>query len=429
MKFEDLKVKPGIVKALNEIGIKEPTTIQEKAIPIIMSGKDMVGMSKTGSGKTAAFGIPILQNLKQNKDLQVLIMAPIRELAVQISKELSKFGKYLDFRVATVYGGVALGPQIQAMAKSQIVVATPGRLLDHLQRGNVDLSKISCFVLDEADKMVEMGFIEDIRRILSQTPDNKQMLLFGATISNEIDRLKRQHMKNPEVAKADAHVKHEFLEQYYYNIPYNEKFSLLMHLLNKEETDQVIIFCSTRNTVELVAKNLKFQGVKAGVIHGKLSQNQRLKVIGSFNNGKPDILVASAVAARGLDIKGVSHIFNYDLAQDPQEYIHRVGRTARAGESGKAITLLSEKDHAAFSDILRSFDVNVQELPKENFAKVRFNASVGISRGRFGNRSGPRRYGQGRSGNRSDNRSDNRSGSRSGSRSGNRFGRRSFGRR
>ena len=404
MKFEEFNIKPGIVKALKEIGITEPTSIQEKAIPIIKSGKDLIGTSKTGSGKTAAFGVPILENLQPRQGLQVLIMAPTRELAVQISKELSKFGKYLKVSIATVYGGVALNPQIDAMAKSEIVVGTPGRLLDHLQRGNLDLSKISCFVLDEADKMVEMGFIEDITKILSQTPKDKQMLLFGATISNEIDRLKKRHMRNPETAKTEAHVKEEFLEQYYYNIPSHEKFSLLVHLLNKEKIDQAIIFCSTRHTVELVAKNLKFQGVKAGLIHGKLSQNKRLQVIDSFNKGKPTVLVASAVAARGLDIKGVSHILNYDLSKDPQEYIHRVGRTARAGETGKAITLLSEKDHGAFSDILRSYDVKVEELPKGKFPKVRFNARLGVGQRRFGNSNfGSRRHrsgGRGRFGRR-----------------------------
>lgn len=374
MKFEEIQVHTDIVRALQELGIKEPTLIQQKAIPLIKEGKDVIGMSKTGSGKTAAFGIPILEQVKKGQGIQLLLMAPTRELAVQISTELQKFGKYLQFSVATIFGGVGIEPQVQKLRTADIVVGTPGRLLDHIGRRTINLSKIKCAVLDEADKMVEMGFIEDINEILSNTPKEKQMLLFGATISTEIDMLKRQHMHDPVVAEAESHVKEDFLEQYYYDIEAHEKFSMLVHLLKKEETDRVIIFCSARSTVELIQKNLRNNGIKAEMIHGKLSQNRRLQVIESFNKGKIDILVASAVAARGLHIDGVSHVFNYDLSQDPQEYIHRVGRTARAGQSGKAITLLGPRDHDQFRHILDRFRIEVQELPKENFVKVRFEA-------------------------------------------------------
>jgi ATP-dependent RNA helicase DeaD len=230
--------------------------------------------------------------------------------------------------------------------------------------------------------MVDMGFIEDVDQILQATPKNKQVLLFGATISHEIDRLKQRHMRNPVVAKADRHVKEEFLAQYYYNIEAHEKFSLLVHLLKKEDTDRSLIFCAKRTTVEIVTKNLRKQGIKAEMIHGKLSQNRRLSVMDNFKKGNPSVLVASAVAARGIDIKDVSHVFNYDLSQDPQEYIHRVGRTARAGESGKAITLLSPNDHDAFSSMLRNFDVTVNVLPRIKFPKLRFDARSAQPRGR-----------------------------------------------
>lgn len=382
MTFESLNVKQELVKGLNEIGIKEPTDIQKKTIPLIKQGKDVIGVSKTGSGKTIAFGVPLLENIKHEQEVQFLVVAPIRELAVQISKELKKFGKYVNFSVATVYGGVSINPQIEAIERADMVVGTPGRLLDHLENHKLDLSKIKGVVLDEADKMVEMGFIEDIRRILDKTPKNKQVLLFGATISNEIEYLKKEYMHEPLTAQAESHVHEEYLEQYYYNIKQYEKFSLLVYLLKKEEKDLTIIFCSTRSTVEMVTKNLRDNGVRAEMIHGKMNQNKRLKVIENFHKGKPNVLVASAVAARGLDIKDVSHIFNYDLSQDPQEYIHRIGRTARAGQTGKAITLLSERDHDTFREILSRYPVDVKELPLEDFPKLRFDA--GMRRG-FGN--------------------------------------------
>ncbi|MCP3682487.1 MAG: DEAD/DEAH box helicase [bacterium] len=374
MTFELLKVKPEIVKALKEQGIDSPTLIQKKAIPLIKSGKDLIGMSKTGSGKTAAFGVPVLEMVSEAKGVQVLILSPTRELACQISKELQNFGKYMFCSVATVFGGVAIGPQMKQIRKSEIVVGTPGRLLDHLGRRTLDLSRLRCIVLDEADKMVDMGFIDDIKRILSYAPEKKQVLLFGATLSEEIGQIKKQHMNDPAVAQAEKHVKEDMLKQYYYNIDQREKFSLLVHLLKKEEIGRAIIFCSARATVEIVTRNLKENDINAEMIHGKLSQNQRLHVIERFSRGNTKILVASAVAARGIHVDDVTHIFNYDLSHDPQEYIHRVGRTARAGEAGKAITLLSQRDHDAFSSILRFHDVKIEALPNETFPRVSFRA-------------------------------------------------------
>ncbi len=398
------KIKKEIVQALNEQDISVPTLIQEKAIPHILSGKDVIGISKTGSGKTAAFVVPILERITAEKGVQALIVVPTRELAVQIEGEINKFGRYMHCPVAAVYGGVSLNNQIFEIRKSLIVVGTPGRLLDHLTRGTLSLSNTKVVVLDEADKMAEMGFIEDISKILDATPHSRQTLLFGATISDEISHLKRKYMKNPEIVKTDTHI--EFLEQYYYNIPMKEKFSLLVHLLKKEQARKVIIFCSSRTTVEMLAKNLRLQGITVNMIHGKLSQHRRLYVIDHFNKGKQDILIASAVAARGLDIKDVSHVYNYDLSRDPQEYIHRVGRTARAGEAGKAITLLTDRDHDVFSQILRRYDVKIHVLPKEKFPLLPFHVQHrsgfsrnsrpihGISRG-FGHgyrHSNPRRH-------------------------------------
>jgi superfamily II DNA/RNA helicase len=381
--FEDLQVRPEIVQSLKREGIVEPTSIQEKTIPLVHQGKDVIGISRTGSGKTAGFGVPLIEMMALKQGVQGLVLAPTRELANQISKELRKWAQLLNVKVATVFGGVGIDPQVREIAASEIVVGTPGRILDHLSRGSLDLGKLRCFVLDEADKMVEMGFIEDIERILSATPKERQILLFGATISSEVDYIKSKHMRDVVIAEAELHVKKDLLKQYYYNTKHNEKFSLLVHLLGKEDTGRVIIFCSKRSTVELVQKNLRAQQIKAEMIHGKMSQNKRLHVIERFNEGKVQHLVASAVAARGLDIKDVTHVFNYDLAMDPQEYIHRVGRTARAGETGVAITLLSPTDHEAFHAILNRYDVEVNELPAENFKKLRFEIQ---QHNRFGRR-------------------------------------------
>ena len=371
--FEKLNVSAETVRALKEDGITKPTQIQELAIPHIIEGKDVIGMSYTGSGKTVAFGVPVVENVKGDH-LQTLILAPTRELAVQISGELRKFGKYKKIEVATVYGGVAMDPQIEAMSHSQIVVATPGRLLDHLQRRNVDLSQVRCFVLDEADKMVEMGFIEDVERILSQTPIDRQVVLFGATLSREIDHIKDRYMEDAVVAEAAQHVEKDLLEQFYYNVPHHQKFSLLTHRLKTEEMDRVIIFCSARSTVELVSKNLRTHGIKAEMIHGKMSQNKRLHVLKRLHNDQVQILVASAVAARGLDIRDITHVFNYDLSQDPQEYVHRIGRTARAGSKGKAFTLLSDRDYGTFQQILDHYRLDIKEIPIGEFPRLSFDA-------------------------------------------------------
>ena len=388
MNFEELEVRQDVIKALHELGIKEPTTIQQKAIPLVHQGKDVIGMSRTGSGKTAAFGIPIVEMVQKGQGIQSLILSPTRELAFQISGELKKFSKYLNLNVVTIFGGVAIQPQMDQLQRADIVVGTPGRILDHLGRRTLNLSKVRCFVLDEADKMVEMGFIEDIDQILSFTPPEKQVLLFGATISREIEKLQENHMDNPVKAEAEIHVEKDLLEQFYYEVEAKEKFSLLVHLLKKdEERGRVIIFCSARSTVEAVYSNLRDNGIKAEMIHGKLTQNRRLKVIEGFNKGKVDILIASSVAARGLHIEDVTHVFNYDLSQDPQEYIHRVGRTARAGQSGKAITLLGPRDHDTFRQVINRYGIPVEELPKEKFPALRFQI-----RSRDNNRFGDRRH-------------------------------------
>ena len=256
MNFQELGIHPEVVQVLHKEKITTPTQIQEKSIPLILEGKDLIGISKTGSGKTLAFGLPLLEKVRPKHGIQLLVMAPTRELAVQISRELRKYAPSSIF-ISTIFGGMSMGPQIEELGHADVVVGTPGRLLDHLQRRNLDLSKIAAVVLDEADKMVEMGFIEDITEILNYTPETRQMILFGATISSEIDRLKHKYMHSPETAEAEKQVKEDLLEQYYYNVKQHEKFSLLCHLLKKEKFLRVIVFCSACHTVEAVAKNLK----------------------------------------------------------------------------------------------------------------------------------------------------------------------------
>jgi len=401
MEFTELGLRKELQEALARENITKPTEIQEKSIPFALKGKDVIGVSRTGSGKTLSFGLPILEHIDTKGNVQALILAPTRELAVQISRELHKFGRFIQVKIATVYGGVAIGPQIDEIARSQIVVGTPGRILDHLERRTLSLSTIKTFVLDEADKMVDMGFIDDVKRIISATPKGRQVLLFGATISDEIENIKRNFMNSPETVKTSVQVQEELLEQFYYDCQSKDKFSLLVHFIKKEEPTAggMIIFCSTRQTVDLVADNLKFNKVKCDKIHGKLTQNKRQRIIDLFNEDKIKIIVASSVAARGLHIEGVTHVFNYDLPNDPQEYIHRIGRTARAGATGKAISILSPRDHDAFASILRRYQVPVHKLERVEFERVVFNVHPqgdGHSdRGNFrGQRGAPR---QGRS--------------------------------
>ncbi len=414
-------VNKNILKALNEHEIFEATGIQNKTIPLILEGKDVIGVSKTGSGKTAAFVVPMLESLTADKHIQKIVICPTRELAVQISTEVKKFGKYVHAHVATVYGGASMGVQVDEIRRANIVIGTPGRLLDHLGRRTLNLSKINCLVLDEADKMVDMGFIHDIREIIDFAPKNRQILLFGATISDEIDNLKERYMNHPIIIKDSAHVEEDLLEQYYYDVESRDKFSMLVHLLNKREMSKVMVFCSARYTVEAVTKNLRKQDISADMIHGKLSQSRRLEVIEQFNKNKFSVLVASSVAARGLHIKDVSHVINYDLSQDPQEYIHRIGRTARAGEAGKAVTLLCPRDHDIFRQIFSRYPVKVEKLPAEEFKRVNFvrvSDNDGPRRDSFRRSSGGRHsssgYSTGFSGGRSSGRS---SGGHSGGRS------------
>ena len=393
-----IHLQPELKKAFEEMGFSEMTEIQVKTIPLIQQRKDVIGQSQTGSGKTAAFGFPILEKVVHNNGLQSLILVPTRELCEQVTTEMRKFAKHKRMNINAIYGGVSINPQFSILRNVDIVVGTPGRILDHLERGTINLSKVKILVLDEADKMFDMGFVEDVHKIISQTPRDRQTLLFSATISKQVHEIVRNYMKNPEKIKTQEYVEESKMAQYFYSVGQRDKFSLLVHILKNEKSSLTLIFCATRNRVDVISKNLYKNGIQALSLHGGLSQNRRKQSIDAFHAGKVDVLVASDVAARGLDIKNVSHVINYDSPKTSKEYIHRIGRTARAGEKGKVISLIAEQDHENFRSVLSDRSIVVEQLKLPDFERVPFVAHS--ERSSFGHSGGRGGY-RGRSGGRS----------------------------
>jgi len=373
MNFEVLKIDTRLKNKLNEVGFKDLTSIQEKCIPEILNGKDVVGQAETGSGKTLAFCLPILNMINPNNGLQVLVLTPTRELCIQVTGIFRDFGRNLGIKAIDIYGGVNIGPQIKSIGGSNIVVATPGRLLDHIGRRTIDLRNIKFLILDETDKMLEMGFIEDVEKIIYNLPRERQTLMFSATVSEEVYRIAKKHLKNPVMFKTKQFVDTDKLNQKYYDIyNQNDKFSLLVHLLKNSTPGLAIVFCATRKETDIVAKNLRKQGINASEIHGGMGQNKRLKSLNRLKRQEIDVLVATDVAARGLDIKDVSHVYNYDVPKTPKEYIHRIGRTARAGENGNAVTLLTSRDHDNFRRVQSDGKLRIEQADFPQFEKVSF---------------------------------------------------------
>ncbi len=388
--FKKLGIADCVLKSIEEQGFEEPTEIQRKAIPLILAGKDVIAGSATGSGKTLAFASIIIQDVKKGEGIQSLVLTPTRELAEQITNMLRMFSKYKPVKIISIYGGVLINPQIENLKVANIVIGTPGRMLDHIRRGTIDLSKVKILVLDEADRMLDMGFLEDVESIISQCPKDRQTLLFSATITHDVLLIADRYMRNPLKISAEEYVDPTKLKQVYYDVPDNMKFSLLVHILKEEDSNLVMVFCNTRRTVDFVANNLKLSGINAVAIHGGFSQEKRNHVMRSFNSKKTKVLVCTDVAARGLDIQGVSHIYNYDVPSESKQYIHRIGRTARAGKEGKAITLLSVRDHDNFRRILRNNEVSIEkeEVPRVERVKVKWRENPRDFRARrsFGNR-------------------------------------------
>ncbi len=391
MKFNDLGLKPELMKAVVELGFEEATPIQVKCIPLIREGKDVVGQSGTGSGKTAAFGFPMLEIVQPRQGIQALILTPTRELCVQVHDSLRSFGKHVHIKTTAVFGGVGIGPQIDNLRHAEIVVGTPGRILDHLERRTLRLDKVKVFVLDEADKMFEMGFVEDVERIMSQVPKQRQTLLFSATIPSSVNALIKRHLHDPVTIRTNAHVDRSLLRQVYFNVQQQEKFSLLVHLLKHKTPGLAMVFCATRRETDVVAKNLMKNGVEAMAIHGGLSQNKRLHVLDQLKKSHIDVMVATDVAARGLDVKNISHVYNYDVPNTSDEYTHRIGRTARAGAEGDAVTMLTERDYDNFNNVLRDRSLHILKAELPQFERVVF-----VRGESYGNRGGgPRGQGFG----------------------------------
>lgn len=340
--FESLGIESRILKAIEDMEFEEPTPVQEDTIPLMLEGRDVMAQAQTGTGKTAAFGIPILQTISSGKSPRALIIVPTRELATQVAEEFDALAKYSKSRSIAIYGGASINIQIQALKEGrEIVVGTPGRLLDHLRRKTLDLSELEFVVLDEADRMLDMGFIEDIEKILSYVRGKVKVSLFSATLPPGVRDLAREYMDDPEmVIVSEDELVLPSTEQIFISIGRRNKVWALCRILDIEKP-KAMVFCSTKRMVDILANRLKSYGYPAEALHGDFSQANREAVLKGFREGKIKLLIASDVAARGLDIEDVTHVINYDIPENPEMYVHRIGRTGRAGSAGKAITFMS----------------------------------------------------------------------------------------
>lgn len=374
MKFEELNLESSIIKAVQEMGFEETSPIQAKAIPIVLEGKDIVGQAQTGTGKTAAFGIPLLQRINaKDKHLQAVILCPTRELAIQVAEEIRKLAKFMHgIKVLPIYGGQDIVKQIRSIkAGTQIVIGTPGRIMDHMNQKTVKFDHVTMVVLDEADEMLDMGFREDIETILSDIPRERQTLLFSATMPKPIMELARTYQKDAEIIRV---VKKELtvpkITQYYYEVKKKNKNEVLCRLLDIYDPKLSLVFCNTKRMVDELVEVLKGRGYFAEGLHGDLKQSQRDRVMNGFRNGKTDILVATDVAARGIDVDDVEAVFNYDVPQDDEYYVHRIGRTGRAGREGMAFTFVVGREMYKLKDIMRYCKTKIKLQPVPSLKDV-----------------------------------------------------------
>jgi ATP-dependent RNA helicase DeaD len=367
--FQELKLDPSILKGVGKMGYYKPFPIQERAIGPLLNGQDVIGQARTGSGKTAAFSLPMLQSIDYDvRRVQALVLAPTRELAVQITQEMKKLGTYTGVKVVTIYGGQSINVQHEALLHGvHAIVGTPGRVIDHLRRGWLDLSSVKFVVLDEADTMLDMGFIEDVEFILGRTPHSKQMCLFSATMPDRIAELAKKYMVEPERILVDRDEPSvDTLDQYYAVVSHYEKFEFLVGLLQKERPESAIVFCRTKHGAHRLALDLQKRGFEAVPLHGDLSQHQRDHHMNAFRSGHADILVATDVASRGIDVSQVACVVNHDIPMDPHLYFHRVGRTARAGRTGRAYSLVSHEESGDFARILRLTKAQITPMRAED---------------------------------------------------------------
>ncbi len=343
--FNEMGLKPQLLQMIEKKGFELPTPIQIEAIPPGLAGRDIMGQAKTGTGKTAAFGIPMLNRINPNQGLQGMVLCPTRELAVQVAEEIASLGQGLKINILPVYGGQSIDIQLRALRRRpEIIVGTPGRMIDHMNRGTIDLSGLDFVVLDEADEMLDMGFLPDIEKILVQCPENRQTFLFSATLVREIRELGRTFMKNPElIVIASPELTVSLTEQYYYEVNPRQKVETICRVIDVDQPPVSLVFCRTKKGADELNRVLNSRGYAADSLHGDMSQRERDHVMERFRNGNVEILVATDLAARGLDVEMVTHVFNYDIPEDPDGYVHRIGRTGRAGRDGVAITLVEPR--------------------------------------------------------------------------------------
>ena len=369
MTFKDLQVDPRCLQLLEKQGILEPTPVQAQAIPIALEGRDLVSVAQTGTGKTLAFGLSAITRLKNapRDHTAMLVLAPTRELAQQVHEVIKPLAKAVKLTTACVYGGVGMAPQVQALRRgAQIVVATPGRLLDHVGRGNTRFRKLQVLVLDEADRMLDMGFLPDIKRIINELPKERQTMMFSATFPWEVERLTTDFMNDP--ARVEIGLKAQpadAVRQAVYTVAPNRKLDLLHDILIKDEVSSTVVFVRTKRSTDRVAEMLANRGFKAEAIHGGHTQGRRQRAIDGFRKGRHKILVATDVAARGLDVQGITHVINYDIPATPDDYVHRIGRTARASADGDAITFVSITDARELHNIERAIGREIDRVKWE----------------------------------------------------------------
>jgi ATP-dependent RNA helicase DeaD len=366
--FAALGLSADLAGVLDELGYEEPTPVQAAAIPPLLEGRDVMGSAATGTGKTAAFALPMVERIKrEERRVQALVMAPTRELAVQVAEAVHRYGKPRGIKVLPIYGGQPIGRQLGALRQGvHVVVGTPGRLLDHIGRGSLDLASVEFVVLDEADEMLDMGFIDDIDAILDETPEDRQTALFSATFPPRIRQLVNRHLRNPvQVAIKQEKMEAPLVRQVAYVVPRAHKLEALGRVLDLEAPTAAIVFCRTRTEVDQLTESLAVRGYRPEALHGGLAQQQRDRVMGRFRDGAADLLVATDVAARGLDVEHVSHVVNYDIPQSGDAYVHRIGRTGRAGREGTAITLVEPREHRLLKGIERAVrgTIKVERIP------------------------------------------------------------------
>jgi ATP-dependent RNA helicase RhlE len=375
MPFRALGLEASILKAVQEAGYTEPTPVQSAAIPQILAGHDLIGIAQTGTGKTAAFVLPILAKLAgmdRNggpRSIRALIVAPTRELAAQIEENVRAYARHLPLRAATVFGGVSERPQIDALRSGvDLLVATPGRLLDLMSRRLCDFSRLTFLVLDEADRMLDMGFLPDIRRIVKALPPKRQTLLFSATLSREIEALTHEFLRAPKTVQIGRRANPaETVTQFVYEVPKHLKPALLVHLLREPRLNMVLVFSRMKHGADRLARSLEANGIRAATLHSNRSQNQRLRALKDFKSGAVRVLVATDIAARGIDVDGISHVVNYDFPMHPEDYVHRIGRTGRAHAVGDAISFVTPEDHGALRSLERFIGRGIVRKRSEGF--------------------------------------------------------------